>query len=69
MGGEIVNQKGIEENDPEVRAQPVAREHIFYPGKDFRYVKFEVKGTIQNPSWHNSASGKSWTFVDEIVVR
>jgi Domain of unknown function (DUF4838) len=35
----------------------------------FRFVKFEVKGTIQLPDWHPSAGGKSWVFLDEIVVQ
>lgn len=39
------------------------------PGKAFRFVKFEVKGTIRLFDWHPSAGGDSWVFVDEIVVR
>ncbi|WP_423126985.1 DUF4838 domain-containing protein [Gaoshiqia sp. Z1-71] len=39
------------------------------PGTQFRYVKFEVEGTLLLPYWHPSAGGSSWVFVDEIVVR
>ncbi len=38
-------------------------------GQQFRFVKFEVQGTLQLYDWHPSAGGKSWVFVDEIVVR
>ena len=34
-----------------------------------RYVRFQIKGTLQLPDWHTSAGGKSWVFLDEIVVR
>jgi hypothetical protein len=36
--------------------------------KEFRYVKFDVKGTLRLFDWHPSAGGGSWVFVDEIVV-
>ncbi|MBC7364715.1 MAG: DUF4838 domain-containing protein [Candidatus Aminicenantes bacterium] len=38
-------------------------------GRQFRWVKFEVQGTLKLYYWHPSAGGKSWVFVDEIVVR
>ena len=38
-------------------------------GRSFRWVKFEVQGTLQLYDWHPSAGGKSWVFVDELVVR
>lgn len=38
-------------------------------GKSYRYVKFEVEGTLRLFDWHPSAGGGSWVFVDEIVVR
>ncbi len=42
----------------------------FKPGTTaFRYVKFEVKGTLRLPDWHPSAGGSSWVFVDEIVIK
>ena len=39
------------------------------PGKQYRYVKFKVEGTLRLFDWHPSAGGGSWVFVDEIVVR
>jgi hypothetical protein len=38
-------------------------------GIKYRYVKFEVKGTLKLFDWHPSAGGGSWVFVDEVVVR
>lgn len=39
------------------------------PKTGFRYVKFEIKGTLNLFDWHPSAGGASWVFVDEIVVK
>lgn len=38
-------------------------------GMKYRYVKFDVKGTLKLFDWHPSAGGGSWVFVDEIVVK
>ncbi len=32
------------------------------------YVKVEVISQLKNPSWHPNPGGKSWLFVDEIVL-
>lgn len=37
--------------------------------RKYRFVKFEIKGTLKLFDWHPSAGGGSWVFVDEIVVR
>lgn len=51
------------------KEEDVIKEYIFNPkGIDYRYVKFEVKGTKQLPSWHPSEGGTSWVFLDEIIV-
>lgn len=39
------------------------------PATEFRFVKFEVKGTNKLFNWHPSAGEKSWVFMDEIVVK
>lgn len=38
-------------------------------GRKFRFVKFNISGTLQLPYWHYAAGGGSWVFVDEIVVK
>jgi len=56
--------------DGEQRTEPVTRSFIFQTGgKSLRFVKLTIKGSLQNPRWHPSAGGKSWVFIDEIVVR
>ncbi|MDD4149254.1 MAG: DUF4838 domain-containing protein [Bacteroidales bacterium] len=48
----------------------VNRTFIFNPSpKNYRYVKFEIEGTIHLFDWHPSAGGGSWVFVDEVVVK
>jgi hypothetical protein len=39
------------------------------PGPGARFIKFHVEGTKQLPTWHPSAGGMSWVFVDEIIAR
>jgi len=34
-----------------------------------QYVRFYITGTKKLPSWHPSAGGLSWVFIDEIVVK
>ncbi len=52
------------------RSEEVNRLFTFRPGgQPFRYVKFEVQGTLRLFDWHPSAGGGSWVFVDEVVVR
>lgn len=38
------------------------------PPTKARYVKIEVKSILKNPSWHPNPGGKSWVFVDEIIL-
>jgi hypothetical protein len=40
-----------------------------WPKKPVRYLRFVVTGTRQLPTWHSASGGKSWVFLDEIVVR
>ena len=49
--------------------EPVTRTWSFDTnGKDFRYLRFNIRGTLKNPDWHPSAGGASWVFVDEVWV-
>jgi len=52
------------------RTAEVNRQFDFFNGgKNIRFIKFEVEGTLRLFDWHSSAGGGSWVFVDEIVVR
>ena len=50
--------------------EEITRNYVFtgdYANK--RYVRFYISGTKKLPSWHPSAGGLSWVFIDEIVVK
>ena len=56
------------QDDP--RAEPLFHEFKFgLPNTPVRFVKLHVIGTKTLPSWHPGAGGKSWVFLDEVVVR
>ncbi|MBP1629417.1 MAG: hypothetical protein H6Q15_310 [Bacteroidetes bacterium] len=58
------NESGLIQRD-----EKIIKEYVFKSqSMDFRYVKFEIFGTKYLPSWHPSEGGKSWVFLDEIVV-
>lgn len=49
--------------------EDIIKDYVFSPKDiDYRYVKFEIKGTKALPSWHPSEGGTSWVFLDEIIV-
>lgn len=54
----------------EQRNEPVNRSYCFNPtGGEGRFIRLEVSGTLKNPSWHPSAGGASWVFLDEVIVK
>ena len=56
--------------DGDQRTEPVTRLFEFtWAIPQVRYIKFRIEGTKQLPTWHPSAGGGSWVFVDEIVVK
>ena len=38
------------------------------PPTKAKYVKLEIKSQLKNPSWHPNPGGKSWVFIDEIIL-
>jgi hypothetical protein len=61
---------GTSEIEGMQQKEDVTKNHVFtgeYSNK--RYVRFYITGTKKLPSWHPSAGGLSWVFVDEIVVK
>jgi len=38
------------------------------PPTKAKYVKVEITSPLKNPSWHPNPGGKSWIFVDEIIL-
>lgn len=67
--GKIYEKVGEYESGLIQRDEKIIKEYVFKAQSlDFRYVKFEILGTKYLPSWHPSEGGKSWVFLDEIVV-
>ncbi|MCD6346913.1 MAG: DUF4838 domain-containing protein [Bacteroidales bacterium] len=68
--GKAFRSLGIVKVEGDQRNEPVTRSYSFpSSGGEIRFIRFDIKGTLQNPRWHPSAGGKSWVFIDEIVVR
>ena len=38
------------------------------PPTKAKYVKVEIRSPLKNPSWHPNPDGKSWIFIDEIIL-
>lgn len=61
---------GTMETTGDQQKEPVNRLYSFEaPQQVFRFIKFKVTGTHKLFDWHPSAGGKSWVFIDEIVVK
>ncbi len=58
--GEV--EVGDIQNDEEV-----IREYIFDSDK-LRYIRLEIESTQVLPYWHASQGGRSWVFLDELIV-
>ncbi|GAB5473935.1 MAG: chitobiase/beta-hexosaminidase C-terminal domain-containing protein [Maribacter sp.] len=41
---------------------------IEIPPTQAKYVKVEIRSPLKNPSWHPNPGGKSWIFIDEIIL-
>ncbi|PCE66497.1 FN3 associated domain-containing protein [Sediminicola luteus] len=41
---------------------------IEFPSRQANYVRVRVKSPLRNPNWHPNPGGKSWIFLDEIVI-
>lgn len=41
---------------------------IEIPPTRAKYVKVEIRSPLKNPSWHPNPGGKSWIFIDEIIL-
>ncbi|MEA5099202.1 MAG: DUF4838 domain-containing protein [Bacteroidales bacterium] len=67
-GSNYISVGNVEVGDIQ-KYEDIIREYVFSPKDiDYRYVKFEIKGTKTLPSWHPSEGGTSWVFLDEIIV-
>lgn len=61
---------GSEEVKGDQKKEEVTRNYVFTGDfKNKRYIRYYITGTKKLPSWHPSAGGLSWVFLDEIVVK
>jgi hypothetical protein len=50
--------------------EDVTRNYVFTGDfKNKQYIRYYITGTKKLPSWHPSAGGLSWVFLDEVVVK
>ena len=58
-------ETGEVKNQPE----PVIHELVMeFSGEKARYIKIKAENIKTCPSWHRGAGGKSWIFIDEIII-
>jgi hypothetical protein len=50
--------------------EEVTRNYVFTGDfRNKRFIRYYITGTKKLPSWHPSAGGLSWVFLDEVVVK
>jgi hypothetical protein len=56
--------------DPEKEALPAKMQYfsVGLNGQEARFLKVKITGMKRNPDWHPAPGGKSWLFLDEIIV-
>mgnify|MGYP006268623721 CR=1 FL=1 len=54
--------------DKEVAEAELKYFPIEFEAVEARYVKVEVRSPLRNPDWHPNPGGKSWIFLDEILL-
>ncbi len=54
--------------DKEVAEAELKYFPIEFEPVEARYVKVEVRSPLRNPDWHPNPGGKSWIFLDEILL-
>ncbi len=61
---------GTEAVTGDQKKESVTRNYTFTGDfRNKRYIRYYITGTKKLPSWHPSAGGLSWVFLDEIVVK
>ncbi len=58
----------VPEQSTENKGLTIAKFEAEGPGTEIRYVKIVAENIRQNPEWHSNPGGKTWIFIDEIVV-
>ncbi len=62
-----VDKKVLDKPRPGLDTMVKDIDFSFYP-KDYRYLRLVAKNLAVCPEWHRGAGGKTWLFVDEIII-
>lgn len=65
----LAKEKQVPVRDKEIADEEMTYFKIEFPEQiSARYLKIEVESPLLNPEWHPNPGGKSWIFMDEILV-
>lgn len=62
-----IGRKNMGEEAPNAEVKLTFFDLDFTPTKA-KYVKVSIKSPLKNPKWHTDPGGKSWIFIDEVVL-
>lgn len=62
-----IGRKNMGEEDPNAEVKLTFFDLDVTP-TNAKYVKVSIKSPLNNPNWHTDPGGKSWIFIDEVVL-
>ncbi|TLP72981.1 FN3 associated domain-containing protein [Maribacter sp. ACAM166] len=62
-----IGRKNMKEESPNAEVKLTFFEMELTP-TNTKYVKLEIQSPLRNPNWHTNPGGKSWIFIDEVVL-
>ncbi|APQ17716.1 FN3 associated domain-containing protein [Maribacter hydrothermalis] len=62
-----IGRKEMGEEDPNAEVKLTFFDLDVAP-TDAKYVKLQIQSPLKNPAWHTNPGGKSWIFIDEVVL-
>jgi len=62
-----IGRKEMGEEDPNAEVKLTFFDLDVTP-TDAKYVKLQIQSPLKNPAWHTDPGGKSWIFIDEVVL-
>jgi len=73
----LISEDGVQFQDAgtvvsnaDLQKEPQIKNFLFnISGRNCRFIKLEIKGSMLLPAWHNYVGNKSWVFIDEVVVK
>ncbi|WP_405399540.1 chitobiase/beta-hexosaminidase C-terminal domain-containing protein [Maribacter sp. Asnod2-G09] len=62
-----IGRKEMGEEDPNAEVKLTFFDLDVTP-TEAKYVKLQIQSPLKNPAWHTDPGGKSWIFIDEVVL-